>query len=239
VRIRVHQYVHKYVTVFTITSTQEVVRRVTRRFFDQTRFVLANEDLVTRLRAAVETHDIASWNSFRSQNPVEYVDLLGADLRGLDLRGADLRKADLRGADFLGANLSGAYLNEADLSEADLSLADLSGADLSNGDLERALLVRTRLGESILRGCRVYGISAWDVSGSPKDQVGLIVTPYDAPKVTVDNLKLAQFMYLLLHSPEIRDIIDTITSKVVLNADGAIGAGASPNIHMPSVTKRV
>jgi hypothetical protein len=30
------------------------------------------------------------------------------------------------------------------------------------------------------------------------------------------NLKVAQFIYLLLENPEIRDVIDTITSKVVL-----------------------
>ena len=35
-------------------------------------------------------------------------------------------------------------------------------------------------------------------------------------EVTVDNLKLAQFIYLLLSNQEIRDVIDTITSKAVL-----------------------
>ncbi len=34
--------------------------------------------------------------------------------------------------------------------------------------------------------------------------------------ITVDNLKIAQFIYLLLNNKEIRDVIDTITSKVVL-----------------------
>ena len=32
----------------------------------------------------------------------------------------------------------------------------------------------------------------------------------------LDNLKVAQFVYLLLNNAEIRDVIDTITSKVVL-----------------------
>ena len=34
--------------------------------------------------------------------------------------------------------------------------------------------------------------------------------------MTVDNLKVAQFIYLLLNNEEIRGVIDTITSKVVL-----------------------
>jgi hypothetical protein len=32
----------------------------------------------------------------------------------------------------------------------------------------------------------------------------------------VDNIKVAQFVYLLLNNEEIRDVIDTITSKAVL-----------------------
>ena len=34
--------------------------------------------------------------------------------------------------------------------------------------------------------------------------------------ITVDNLEVAQFIYLLLHNEKIRDVIDTITSKAVL-----------------------
>jgi hypothetical protein len=36
------------------------------------------------------------------------------------------------------------------------------------------------------------------------------------PEVTVDNIEVAQFVYLLLHNQKIRDVIDTITSKAVL-----------------------
>jgi hypothetical protein len=32
----------------------------------------------------------------------------------------------------------------------------------------------------------------------------------------VDNIKVAQFIYLLLNNEEVRDFIDTITSKAVL-----------------------
>lgn len=34
--------------------------------------------------------------------------------------------------------------------------------------------------------------------------------------ITVDNLEVAQFIYLLLNNEKIRQVIDTITSKVVL-----------------------
>jgi hypothetical protein len=44
----------------------------------------------------------------------------------------------------------------------------------------------------------------------------LVITPYNQVTITVDNIKVAQFIYLLLSNQEIRDVIDTITSKAVL-----------------------
>ena len=78
-------------------------------------------------------------------------------------------------------------------------------------------MVQTNLHDAILSDCRVYGISAWDleVSGGTK-QHDLIITRLGEPEVTVDDLEVAQFVYLLLHNEKIRRVIDTITSKVVL-----------------------
>ncbi len=38
----------------------------------------------------------------------------------------------------------------------------------------------------------------------------------DEPIITVDDLEVAQFIYLILNNKKIREVIDTITSKVVL-----------------------
>jgi hypothetical protein len=48
------------------------------------------------------------------------------------------------------------------------------------------------------------------------EQSNLIITPHGESTITVDNLKVAQFIYLLLNNAEIRDVIDTIARKVVL-----------------------
>ena len=40
--------------------------------------------------------------------------------------------------------------------------------------------------------------------------------PPEESEVTVDDLEVAQFVYLLLHNEKVRRVIDTITSKVVL-----------------------
>jgi uncharacterized protein YjbI with pentapeptide repeats len=126
------------------------------------------------------------WNKWRTKNPYDGVDLSGADLSN--------------------ANLWRANLSEANLTDTDLSEADLSGASLIE-----TTLVRTKL-----TGCRIYGISAWGLKIKDPVQSDLIITPYCDPDITVDNLQVAQFIYLLLHNEDIRHVIDTITSKVVL-----------------------
>ena len=44
----------------------------------------------------------------------------------------------------------------------------------------------------------------------------MVVTPPDEPRITVDSLAVAQFIYLLLDNAELRNVIDTLTAKTVL-----------------------
>ena len=67
-----------------------------------------------------------------------------------------------------------------------------------------------------LTGCRIYGVSAWGLKLEGTKQQNLVITPADEPEITVDNIEVAQFIYLMLHNQKIRDVIDTITSKAVL-----------------------
>jgi Pentapeptide repeats (8 copies) len=103
-----------------------------------------------------------------------------------------------------------------DLSRANLSGADLSGANLSRANLDSATLVRTDLTDADLTACRIYGVSAWGLKLERTQQQNLVITPTDEPTVTVDNIEVAQFIYLLLRNQKIRDVIDTIGKKGVL-----------------------
>jgi len=149
------------------------------------------------------------------------LDLLGSRLSGAMLIEASLRAAHLGRAhlDFggpSGANLSGADLRGASLSGADLSGANLNGANLGQADLSGAQLVDTDLTGADVTGCRIFGISAWRLKLERAKQQSLVITSGDEPAITVDNIEVAQFVYLLLHNEKIRDVINTITSKVVL-----------------------
>jgi hypothetical protein len=70
-----------------------------------------------------------------------------------------------------------------------------------------------------LAGSNVYGASVWDIKVNDRTkQHNLAITPFGrkAAVITVDNIKVAQFIYLLLNNQAIRKVIDTITSKAVL-----------------------
>lgn len=114
------------------------------------------------------------------------------------------------------ANLSQAVLSEANLSQADLSGADLSGADLTGADLSGADLIDMSLINAKLDGCHIFGISAWKVQLDGATHTNLCFTDHNEPAITVDELRVAQFLYLLLNNQEIRAVLDTIASKVVL-----------------------
>ena len=154
-------------------------------------------------------------------------DLRGADLSKAILRyaymnAAQLQRVNLRGADLTKANLSNAKLDNADLSGADLTGANLTkcklrGADLTSANLMRSQICDVDLSGAILSDCRVYGASVWNVRMDESTlQCRLVVTPPHESALTVDNLEVAQFIYLILANAKLRSVIDTVTSKIVL-----------------------
>src|SRR5262249_35126497 len=89
----------------------------------------------------------------------------------------------------------------------------------SGTNLTYARLVDADLTDADLTGCRIYGVSAWGLKLSDKTrQRNLIITRWmrNEPEITVDDIEVAQFIYLLVNNQKIRNVIDTITSKVVL-----------------------
>jgi uncharacterized protein YjbI with pentapeptide repeats len=138
-------------------------------------------------------------------------------LDGVNLTGADLTGADLHRVVLWRANLTGTDLTEAKLSQATIFGCDFSKADLTRADLIGTTLIDTNFEESILVGCRVYGTSAWDLKLSDStEQSNLVIEGADDAIITVDDIEVAQFVYLLLNNQKLRDVIDTMTSKAVL-----------------------
>jgi uncharacterized protein YjbI with pentapeptide repeats len=142
--------------------------------------------------------------------------LTEADLSEANLSMSNLNGAGLRIAHLMWTNLSGANLRNANLLGANLSETNLNGADLSGADLNRSTLINTDMRGAKLSGCRIFGVSVWGVNVEGAIQTDLIITDFGEPVVTVDNLEVAQFVYLLLHNEKLRDVISTIARKAVL-----------------------
>jgi len=164
--------------------------------------------------------------------------LLGAKVRKANLIEARLDESNISDTNFLSSDLDGASLVGAQAVKAKFCAASLIRANCSNAEFRRtdfsfATLVRTKFSNATLVGCEVYGASVWDVDLEGATQADLVIKHartrtgrslgmYDSRPfpshftITVDSLKVANFIYLLLSSPEIRDVIDSITSKLVL-----------------------
>jgi uncharacterized protein YjbI with pentapeptide repeats len=165
-------------------------------------------------QAVVEKADLRKAHLYRAS-------LQGANLRNANFEGADFTEADLTEAELLWANLQNVTATDSILIRADLSYANLTkslfwGANLRDANLTRSQLVFTILDEADIIGCKVFGVSAWGVHLRETNQSNLVVTREDQPKITVDDLEIAQFTYLLLNRSKLRNVIDTITSKAVL-----------------------
>ncbi|MBD2186223.1 pentapeptide repeat-containing protein [Aerosakkonema funiforme] len=139
-----------------------------------------------------------------------------ADLSGTYTIEANLSEADLRGAYLLGTNLSDANLQRANLSGADLQAADLRRANLDGANLMGARLLKTNFEDAKLTNCAIYGISCWELNLQGAKQSNLAIAPPGETAIVVDNLELAQFIYLLLNQKKIRQLIDSSPSEVVL-----------------------
>jgi uncharacterized protein YjbI with pentapeptide repeats len=172
---------------------------------------MANEEHVALLKQGVD-----AWNAWRDEKPDIRPDLERADLTGVNLMRANLSRAALVQADLSEADLREADLRGSYLSEANLIRANLSGANLGRADLCHVQLAKADLTDADVTGCRIFGISAWRLKLERAKQQNLVITSEDEPEITVDNIEVAQFIYLMLNNQKVRDVIDTITSKAVL-----------------------
>jgi hypothetical protein len=175
-----------------------------------------------------------SWNKWRRNNPKTRPLLFDAPLRGKDLSGfnfcnanligADLREAILARTNFHEANLGGAHLNNAELSDANFCRTDLYETDFSNANLTRANLQGTQMARTNFNGativdCTIYGMSAWNLKlkgASQGDLKILYRVGSEQGEFTVQDIELAQLIFLLLDNTRINNLFDQLTSKAVV-----------------------
>jgi uncharacterized protein YjbI with pentapeptide repeats len=137
--------------------------------------------------------------------------LLKANFQNAELNNASFREADARMGEFTDANLECSIFVEANL-----YLAKFIRANLRGSDLRFAQVVKTTFAEADLTGSFVHGISAWTVDLTNATQNDLIITQPGQTPLTVDDLEVAQFIYLIINNEKLRNVIDTMGRKAVL-----------------------
>lgn len=152
---------------------------------------------------------------------ISEANLSGADLSEANISGADLFRTNLHGANLYMANLIETNLSETNLSGVNLSRADLREANLTGADLRGANISQSVLNEAILDkatliNCRISGISTWNTQMNDMKNSGLIITNNDEIPIIVDDIQIAQFIYLFLNYENIRNTINILSSKIVL-----------------------
>ncbi len=142
---------------------------------------------------------------------ITFADLVDAYFTDCTFRDVNMRVSKIGSATF-----SDCIFESSDLSYCSAENTSFEGSKFTDTILEHVSFVENNFSNTQLIGCSVYGISSWDLNLDNSVQNNLIVTKENQPTITVDNIELAQFIYLMINNTKLRNIIDTITSKVVL-----------------------
>jgi uncharacterized protein YjbI with pentapeptide repeats len=179
-------------------------------YADNAKFIGTNLNLVQASGMQVTDAD------FRESSMREWISY-DVKFHNSNLNGVDLRNSELAGCEFNNCNLENAKLDNCDLSHCNFSGTNLQNATLINSILVGCLFIGTNLENANLSYTNVYGTSIWNLKTNSKTiQKDLVITRVNEPIITLDNIKIAQFIYLLLKNEEIKSIIETVTSKAVL-----------------------
>ena len=143
--------------------------------------------------------------------------LINADMWGVKLAQAKMHKAELPRASVWEADLRGAQMTHTNLWRASFVKSNLQQVDLSGSDMRLASFSEVDLTGATITDCCVYGTSAWNLELDHTTRGNLVITDSLEGSITVDNLEVAQFIYLLTNNKKLRNLIDTITSKAVLS----------------------
>lgn len=120
-----------------------------------------------------------------------FINGINTSFRYCSMEGINLSSARLYNTNFKGAKLPGATLLSAHIIESDFTGANISYA-------------------------KVFGASVWRSTFVDTIQKDLVINKKDEPLISIDNIEIAQFIYLLINNEKIRNVINTVTTKMVL-----------------------
>ena len=161
---------------------------------------------------------------------IHYADLCFSSFLNCTFRRTSMRVTKIGSASF-----ENCVFEDADLAYCTAEETSFKKSSIFGCSLNHVQLVKADLSGVVLHNTSVYGISTWDLKLEGAMQSDLSITD-DGPTLTVDSIEVAQFVSLLLKNPKIRDVIDTLVSKIVLilgRFSPETDANAPPNPRPP------
>ena len=144
------------------------------------------------------------------------VDISNSKLDGIRFSDNRFRKADLSNCSFKGTSFEKCELDHCKFLFGNFNNSRFSECSLTCANLGAARFIQSTIMSTNMSNSRIYGISMWDCIIDNVQQDNLIISKIQEPLISVDNIEIAQFIYLLLSNKKIRKVINTITSKLVL-----------------------
>jgi uncharacterized protein YjbI with pentapeptide repeats len=145
-----------------------------------------------------------------SNSHFHFSDLVDSYCLNCNFSGAGLNVSKIGSAEFVDCNFT-----DADLSYCSAEETNFTGSVLVNTNLSNMSLVKTNFSNACIESACAYGISAWDLKLDGCQQANIAISESNN-SITVPTIELAQFIALLINSKNLRQVIETVTSKVVL-----------------------
>jgi uncharacterized protein YjbI with pentapeptide repeats len=144
------------------------------------------------------------------------VAFVNTNFNGAHLENASFKNTVFYGCSFNKTNLQNTNFEGSQILHSSFLNANLAGSCLKGSKLLGSSFIESDLSNANLDNSNVYGISAWDINLVNTSQKDLKINSEDTPEITLDNLEIAQFIFLLLQREKLRDVINVMTSKCVL-----------------------
>ena len=144
--------------------------------------------------------------AFFAYSDLESANFDYADLTGVNFQFAHLRRANFSNSILNGANLSGTILEQAIFTDAELERANLS----------LSTIVSSNFSNAVLNEVTAFGVSVWKTNFEGAIQTNIRISDENEPTFMVDDLEVAQFIYLLLNREKLRNVLNAMTRKGVL-----------------------
>lgn len=162
-----------------------------------------------------------------SSSKFDKANLKNVKFNNAELINVAMPESDCSDSTFINSSIVQCLLTKVNFSNVNFTNSKVIFSNLVNCNLTNTIFIntylsgsnisRSNLNYSTIKDSKIYGLSAWSIKTEHSKQENLTITNnYDESVITVDDLEIANFIYLISNNKKISNTIDSITTKIVL-----------------------